>query len=72
MQWNPLDGIGRKRGDPARRGNELWKWMAYVPVEIKEIKKKKTSFIFNLQKVIQLIRSEVFSAFYTQNRHISN
>ena len=25
MQWNALNGIGRKMVDPARHGDELWK-----------------------------------------------
>ena len=25
MQWDPLNGIGRSKGEPARLGDELWK-----------------------------------------------
>ena len=25
MQWNPLDGIGRRWADPATRGDKLWR-----------------------------------------------
>ena len=65
MQWNPLNGIGRKKVrtcETWRRtverecknlnktwpdqefGGELALLMPYVPVGIKETKKKKTSF----------------------------
>ena len=30
MQWNPLDGIGRKKGDLVRSGDELWKGSARI------------------------------------------
>ena len=30
MQWNPLDGIGRKWGDLVRPGDELWKGSARI------------------------------------------
>ena len=30
MQWNPLNGIARRKGDPARRGDELWKGSARI------------------------------------------
>ena len=30
MQWSPLDGIGKKRGDLVRPGDELWKGNARI------------------------------------------
>ena len=30
MQWNPLNAIGRKKGDLVRPGDELWKGSARV------------------------------------------